>query len=244
MPYSKVMKFPKKNLLEIGITDAKKDEVLEYIYTSLISDNEKYYICTPNPELLVIAQRDKDFKKALNEARLALPDGIGVILASNILGLGLKGRITGADIIEDLCKRVYEKPITVGFLGGRPGVAVRVAECLVRKYPSLKVSFASDEWHRDGFIAPYKRVDLLFVAFGSPKQELWIAENIEKLPIKVAIGVGGAFDFLSGAVRRAPYPIRKVGLEWLFRLMVQPWRIKRQLRLPKFIFLVLNQKFN
>ncbi|MCL4354583.1 WecB/TagA/CpsF family glycosyltransferase [Patescibacteria group bacterium] len=237
------MKFHKKNILGVGISEANKEEVLEYIITSLITDEEKHFIFTPNPELLVIAQSDKDFKNVLNEAKLALPDGVGVIIAGKLLKLGLKSRITGVDLVESLCDRVSEKPITVGFLGGRPGVAVKTAECLQKKSPGLKVSFISDEWHKDGFVAPYKHVDLLFVAFGSPKQELWIAENLNRLPVKVAIGVGGAFDFLSGRVARAPIVARKAGLEWLFRLIMEPWRIKRQLRLPKFVFLVLAQKF-
>ena len=83
----------------------------------------------------------------------------------------------------------------------------------------------------------------MFVAFGSPKQELWIAQNLDKLPAKVVIGVGGAFDFVSGKVKRAPVWVRKIGFEWLFRLIIQPWRIKRQLRLVKFVYLVLAEKF-
>lgn len=86
------------------------------------------------------------------------------------------------------------------------------------------------------------KVDILFVAFGSPKQEIWIYENLDKLPVKVAIGVGGAFDFLSGKIKRAPFWIRKAGLEWLFRLINQPWRIKRQLALIKFVILILKEK--
>ena len=236
------MKFDKKDLLGVGITEANSDEVLEFIITSLENGAEKYFVFTPNPELLTIAQKDKAFKKALNDAKLALPDGVGVILAGKFLGLGLKGRITGIDLMENLCEKVAEKPITVGFLGGRPGVAVRTAECLQKKCPGLRVAFTSDEWHKDGFIAPNRQVDLLFVAFGSPKQELWISQNLQRLPVRVAIGVGGAFDFASGRVRRAPTILRKAGFEWFFRLISQPWRIKRQLRLPVFVFLVVRQK--
>ncbi len=290
------MKFHKKNLLGIGISEANKEEVLEYIITSLERNTEKYFIFTPNPELLVVAQRDLRFKNALNKADLALPDGVGVIIAGKLLKLGFKGRITGVDLVENLCRRVAEKPITVGFLGGRSGVAVGTAECLRKKYPGLKVGFVGEEWENpiqnslparlrkamqagkfkiqnsktgfdsklnssvDGHALGIKdndknptgfpqsqkfinHIDILFVAFGSPKQELWITENLNRLPVKVAIGVGGSFDFLSGRVKRAPTWIQKAGFEWLFRLILQPWRIKRQLRLPKFVFLVLAQKF-
>jgi len=268
--------FEKKILLGVGITIAAKEEVLKYIIISLVKSAEKHYVVTPNPEILVMAHNSLDYKKCLNGAELALPDGIGVLLASKLMGKGLKERITGVDLMEDLCKEVAEKPITVGFLGAGPGVAEKTAECLRKKYPGLKVGFVGEELKQGGIAevargpvrsvfpasarsslsssnelravgSPYasatpnkQSVDILFVAFGSPKQELWISKNLENLPVKVVIGVGGAFDFISGNVKRAPLWIQKAGLEWLFRLIIQPWRIKRQLSLIKFVFLVLQ----
>jgi N-acetylglucosaminyldiphosphoundecaprenol N-acetyl-beta-D-mannosaminyltransferase len=129
----------------------------------------------------------------------------------------------------------------VGFLGAGPNIAEKTVECLKEKYPGLKVGLVAKEWSES---LKDKQVDILFVAFGSPKQEIWISENLEKLPVKVVIGVGGAFDFISGKVRRAPLFMRKIGLEWLFRLIIQPWRIKRQLRLIQFIFLVLKARIS
>ena len=129
----------------------------------------------------------------------------------------------------------------MGFLGAGPSVAVKTAECLEKKYKGLKISMVSQEWSEE---LKSKKTDILFVAFGSPKQEIWIAENLNQLPAKVVIGVGGAFDFISGKVRRAPVFIRQLGLEWLFRLIIQPWRIKRQLKLLTFIDLVLKEKFS
>jgi N-acetylglucosaminyldiphosphoundecaprenol N-acetyl-beta-D-mannosaminyltransferase len=99
----------------------------------------------------------------------------------------------------------------------------------------------SKEWNDD---LKDKKVDILFVAFGSPKQEIWLSENLKKLPVKVAMGVGGSFDFISGRVSRAPRILRALGLEWLFRLVIQPWRIKRQLSLLAFIFLIFKEKFS
>ncbi len=251
----------KKNILNVEITDASKGEILEYIIKGLARNGKKYFIVTPNPEILVMANRNSDYQKVLNKAEIALADGIGVVIASQILGKPLKERITGVDLLESLCLRVAEKPITVGFLGGKPGVAERTAECLGKKYPSLKIVFAVSEWSEDGFIdidlastvknpsstlnlLPSKSIDILFVAFGAPKQELWMDENLDKLPVKVAIGVGGSFDYISGEVLRAPLLIRLIGFEWLFRLIVQPWRIKRQLTLLKFVCLVLKEKFS
>lgn len=268
----------KKNILNAGITDASKDEILEYIIKGLTQNGKKYFIVTPNPEILVMASKNIDYQKVLNKAEIALADGIGVIIAGRILGKLLKERITGVDLLESLCLCVAEKPITVGFLGGRPGVAERTAECLQLKYPHLKISFIGEEWPNDEmdnrrsnvegrnlkiegrksinlqsstvkcpsstFYHLPSRVDILFVAFGAPKQELWMNENLDKLPVKVAVGVGGSFDYISGEVLRAPLLIRLIGFEWLFRLIVQPWRLRRQLTLLKFVWLVLKEKFS
>jgi N-acetylglucosaminyldiphosphoundecaprenol N-acetyl-beta-D-mannosaminyltransferase len=236
-----MLMFNKKTLLGVGITVASEKEVLEYIVENLLNSSEKCYIVTPNPELLMIAYRNNDYKKVLNSAKLALPDGVGVLIAGRLMGKGFKEKITGVDLMEKLSKEVAKKPITIGFLGGRGGVAEMTAECLQKKYSGLDVVFVSEEWDGEGFIGNNKLIDILFVAFGSPKQEFWIAENLEKLPIKVAIGVGGAFDFVSGKVRRAPRWVRRIGLEWLFRLIIQPWRIKRQLSLITFVWLALKE---
>ena len=227
-------------LLGVGLNNFTKKEVLEYILENLLKKKGKGYIVTPNPEILVIANGDKNYKKVLNLANLALPDGVGVVAGAKFLGIPLKTRITGVDLTENLCKQVAERPITVGFLGGREGIAVKTAECLKKSYPSLKVSFAGSKLDQ---LDKLGQLDILFVAFGSPKQEFWIAKNLPKLPVKVAIGVGGSFDFISGSVPRAPQFLREIGLEWLFRLIIQPWRIKRQLRLVEFASLILKEKF-
>ncbi len=227
-------------LLGVGINNINIQDTLEFIIKGLGKNEKKYYVVTPNPEILVIANANHNYKKVLNNAKLALPDGVGVMLASKFLSKPLEQRVTGVDLVENLCKEVSKQPITVGFLGAGPHVAELASECLREKYPDLKINFTEQEWN---FEKDYPKTDILFVAFGSPKQEIWIAENLNKLPVKVAIGVGGAFDFISGKTKRAPVIFRKLGLEWLFRLFMQPWRIKRQLRLIKFIFLVFKEKF-
>ena len=136
----------RKNILGVNITNATKKETLEYIIKGLENYPKKYYVVTPNPEFLVIANKNPRFKNILNNAELALPDGIGVIVAGKILGKALKQRVTGTELLESLCKEVAEKPITVGFLGGGPGVADKTAECLVSRYPGLKVGFVGSEW--------------------------------------------------------------------------------------------------
>ncbi|OGK52746.1 hypothetical protein A2966_03125 [Candidatus Roizmanbacteria bacterium RIFCSPLOWO2_01_FULL_41_22] len=239
--------FKKKNILGIGLTNAKEDQILEYILQGLEKNIQKYFIVTPNPEILVLARSNTNYKKILNSAKIASPDGIGIMIAGKILEKQLKEKITGVDLVESLCRAVEEKPITVGFLGAGLAVAEETAECLKKKFPNLKVAFANSGNPDDKTVAlvkgSKKEIDILFVAFGSPKQEIWIYENLDKLPVKVAIGVGGAFDFISGKVKRAPVLVQNLGFEWLFRLINQPWRAKRQTTLIKFIYLVLKEKF-
>lgn len=233
--------FGKKIILGIGFTDEKIGNILEYIEEIVKKRQKKYLVFTPNPEILVMADDNLEYKKVINSADLALIDGMGIVIAGKILGIPLKNRITGIDLLENLCSYVVEKPITVGFLGGRAGVAEEVSDCLTKKYPGLKVAFSAEELENSSL---REHVDILFVAFGSPKQELWLSKNIKNLPITVGIGVGGAFDMISGRVWRAPKILRDIGLEWLFRLIVQPWRIKRQLRLLTFLKLVIAEKFS
>ncbi len=238
----------KKNILGIDFTNAKEGEVLEYILQSLEKDVKRYCIFTPNPEILMLADSSLEYKNIVNSAKIALPDGIGVMIAGKLMGKELKQRIQGVDFVKSLCRAIAEKPITVGFLGAGPGIAEKTAECLVKKFPNLKVVFTERGNPDDKTVQIIKdlkkEIDILFVAFGSPKQEFWINENLNKLPVKIAIGVGGAFDLISGKIKRAPLWVQKVGLEWLFRLIIQPWRAKRQFALIKFAFLVLKDSLN
>ena len=233
------MDLEKIYILGVGFTNQTEKVILEYIVKNLQKGTKNYYIVTPNPELLVIANKQMEYKKVLNGAKIALADGIGVILASRLMGRPIKERIHGVDFMENVCKEVSKRPITVGFLGGGPNVADKTADCLQKKYPGLNVGWVSEEWSED---LNLKSVDILFVAFGSPKQEIWIAKNLKNLPATVSIGVGGAFDFISGKILRAPKILRNLKLEWLFRLIIQPWRIRRQLSLITFVVLILKEK--
>lgn len=229
-------------VLGITVSNVTKEEALEFIKRGLNKRGQKIKIFTPNPEILVFTNDHPDFKIVLNSADLALPDALGLIWAAKLLGKNFKERIAGADFMEMLCQEAEKQGFTVGLLGGGAKIAERTAECLLAKYPKLKIVFASSELALKGSTSRVNSIDLLFVAFGFPKQEQWIYENLPKVPVKVAMTVGGSFDYISGAVPRAPLFIRKVGLEWLFRLFIQPWRLKRQLALVKFVFLILKEK--
>lgn len=252
----------KNDILGVGITNAKKEQVLEYLLEKIEKTKDKVSVVTPNPEMVVLAYKNSSFKALLNQADIALCDGTGLMWAGNVLGKPFSERVTGTDFLEYVCEEVVRKPITVGFLGGKNGVAAKTAECLIKKYPGLKVVFVAEEWSEEGFkmydlsfksentkndtssMIHNRSIDILFVAYGFPKQEEWIAENLPKLPVRVAMGVGGAFDYISGNVARAPKWVQAIGFEWLFRLVVQPWRFKRQFALLQFVFLVLKEKLS
>lgn len=236
----------KVDILGIKVDAIFMDEALG-IVEKWLAGKGKHYIVTPNPEFVMAAQKDGDFKKILNNADLAIPDGAGLKLASD-----LKSIIPGVDFLERLCRLASEKGFTVGFLGGKDGVAKEAAECLQKKYANLKITLVADGPQVDNQgeeingvdlgIKSFPNLDLLFVGFGQVKQEKWIVKNLPDISVKVAMGVGGAFDYLSGRVPRAPLWMRNLGLEWLFRLINQPWRIKRQLALLKFVWMVALKK--
>lgn len=230
----------KKEVLGVKIDDISLAEVVATV-EKWIHDGGKHFIVTPNPEFLVKAQKDEEFKDILNGADLAIPDGIGLKFA------GVKNRVSGVDLMEKLIAVSAKNGFVVSFLGGREGVAERMVERLRRLYQNISVAFASD----GGFVdnngnsnTKYKipNTDILFVAFGPPKQEKWIAKNLKNLPVNVVMGVGGAFDYLSGRTPRATVWMRNIGLEWLFRLINEPWRIKRQLALIKYLWLLTLQR--
>lgn len=211
-----------------------------------LNGQEKRYIVTPNPEIVVMAQTDEELRRIINQADLSIPDGKGLRLSGDIVC-----NIPGIDLMEALIKKASENGFTVGLLGGRDKVAELASERLQKKYPKLKVAFAKSGGEvgldgtmstnpstplRAGYQLPTTK--LLFVAFGPPKQEKWIAKNINKIDVGVVMSVGGAFDYLSHSIPRAPKLLRNLNLEWLFRLIIQPWRIKRQLALLKYLWLL------
>lgn len=234
----------KADVLGVKIDDLKITEALSVV-EKWIWNPGKHYIVTPNPEFVVAAEKDPEFKKILNGADLSIPDGVGLRLSGKI-----KNTFSGTDFMEQLIGLATEKGFVVGFLGGKEGIAKRCAECLKKKYPGLKVVFVESggevdddgRWKIEGGAVSIPPVDILFVAFGHIKQEKWIVNNIDKIPVKLAMGVGGAFDYLSGSVPRAPVWMRDSGFEWLFRLVVQPWRISRQLALLKYLWLLTRER--
>lgn len=197
-------------------------------------------IVTLNPEMAMAARRDADLRALINSADLVLADGVGIVLAARLRGVRTLARVTGMDLIEALAGRAATDARRLFLLGARPGVADDAAEHLRMRFPASQVVGAyagSPRAVDDADSADRIRAadaDIVCVAYGAPAQEWWIARNRGALGAAVAIGVGGAFDFLARQVPRAPEPLRRSGLEWAYRLWREPWRWRRMLALPRF----------
>lgn len=236
----------KVEVLGVQVDDVNYSEAVEKV-KHWWKEGGRHYIVTPNSEMVVYAASHPDHLKILNAADMSIPDGAGVVWASRVLGKKITGRVTGTDLAEKLIGQAVESGESVFFLGGVGGVAEASAKRFVRRFPNVKVTgWAEGDASSAGDIEIRKillgkRIGLLLVAYGAPKQEYWISRNLSELDVKVAMGIGGAFDFWSGKVKRAPRWMQTLGLEWLFRLIQEPGRIKRQIMLPVFVVRVLLQ---
>src|SRR5258707_6182424 len=191
------------------------------------------------------AQRDPDFRKAINAAALVVADGVGVVWATRYLGAAAHGRITGVDTLVALARRCADEGYRLYLLGAAPGVAEETALRLQSLAPGLQIAGTyagtSTPSEEAAIIARVRdaQADVLCVAYGAPAQDLWIYRNLSRLPVALAAGVGGAYDFISGRQRRAPRLMQRLGLEWLYRLYREPWRWRRMLALPRFALQVM-----
>lgn len=234
------------DVLGIGFDDISVDQAAEHAH-DMISDGEKAYVVTPNPEIVWMARRDEPLRTALNSAAMALPDGIGIIYGARILGAPLRnGRVPGIDFVTALFKIMAVSGRTVFLLGAKPGVAETAGKNLAAKHPGLVIAGAADGYFTDNTQIIEKinnaNPDLLLVCLGAPKQELWMAENTGLLNVGLCAGLGGVLDVFAGKVKRAPAFFRKLGLEWLYRIIREPRRIKRSVKLPLFLFAVIHKR--
>lgn len=214
---------------------------------AMIGAGGPHQIATVNPEFVLEAGRSPNFAAALAGADLATPDGIGLLLAARYLGTPLRGRVTGVELTHRLAALSVQRGYRLFLLGAGPGVAQAAAVALQARYPGLIIAgtFAgSPEPRHEPFLRQLivaARPHILLVAYGHPRQDLWIARNQPQLGVPLAIGVGGVFDYLSGRVPRAPRWMRRLGLEWLYRLIRQPARWPRIVdAVPRFAWAVLT----
>ncbi|MED4970384.1 WecB/TagA/CpsF family glycosyltransferase [Parageobacillus toebii] len=235
----------KEKYLDVYVSTLNYDEILADIEKRMAA-GEKSTIVAVNPEKLIAANKDENVKQLINSATYQIPDGIGVVLASKLKGGRITSRVTGIDMMERLIELSAKKGYRVFLYGAKEEVVKKAKENLEAKYPGLQIVGYSNGYVNDYDSLVQKinesNADILFVALGSPRQELWIKTYMNDLNVKVMQGVGGSFDVFAGHVKRAPKLFRNLGLEWFYRLVTDPKRFKRQLALPKFLWKVLWEK--
>lgn len=218
---------------------------LEIIEKELLSCERPQAVIAVNPEKVIRAQRSPELLNCLRHASLLIPDGIGVVVAARLLGLGRMERIAGSDLMPKICEIAARLGCGVYLFGAAPPINDKAAQILHRAYPTLKVVGRHDgyvsESGMDRIVADINAsgAAILFLALGSPRQELWIARYLSQTHVRLCQGIGGTLDVLTGSVRRAPAAFIKLHLEWLYRLLSQPRRLLRQSALPKFALQVL-----
>lgn len=227
----------------IGVDNLNFEEALQKVKGFFLT-NDQFLIVTPNPEMIVACQKDEKFKQIINSADLRLPDGVSMLVVSRLLGCPLKERITGIDFLYKLCELAKDTGWRIFLLGSTDETVKKAKENLEKSYPGIKIVGVHhgffDKNKEKEIITQIKnlKVDILFVGLGARKQEMFLAENIKDSGVKVGMGVGGSFDVVSGIKKRAPKWIQKLYIEWLYRLLTEPNRWKRQLALPKFLWLM------
>lgn len=239
----------KVSILGTEVADISQKEAVDAIISMAKDPKTSHQVVTVNAEMIMLSRRNKLFNTILKDADLKIADSQWVVWAKLIFGGSEKNRVAGVDLVEKLCEKCAVSAIRVGFLGGFGQVAEVVAGRQISKNPGLEVVFAGPGDPTIGLdlrlrkqISRVGHIGILYVGYGMGQQEFWIRRNKNALDVGVFIGVGGALDYLSGAKRRAPVLMQKVGFEWFWRLLHQPYRAKRMIRVfPLFWILVFWQ---
>jgi N-acetylglucosaminyldiphosphoundecaprenol N-acetyl-beta-D-mannosaminyltransferase len=242
------------NICGVEIDKYNFDQVLAQIIDHALAGGSPEYVVTPNAMHILSLQKDPLFQKIYRQAFLVVPDGVSLIWSAQFLNTPLNGRVNGTDLFEQLCAAAADKGLKVFLLGGRAGAADAAREILETRHPDLKIvgthcppyGFESQSTELASINARITaaKPDLLFVGLGAPKQEKWIAANYQELAVPISVGIGVSFELVANMVSRAPIWMQKTGLEWLFRLIVEPGRLWKRYIIgnPLFILLVLKQR--
>ena len=224
-------------ILGVKVDPVTKTEAIAKI-ADFLDEQKPHFVTTPNPEIILYAHRHSGYREILNKADLALPDGAGLLLVSRFMKQALPERVSGADVLPEIAGLAREKKLKIALLGGLDQSSIDKAATIMRGWGNEvvyashgvpKTQWKNKEFH-DRIINELRdaRAEIVFVALGHPKQEQWIDEHRSSLPsVRLFIGCGGALDFIAGAAKRAPLWMRRAGLEWLWRLVREPKRIKR-----------------
>jgi N-acetylglucosaminyldiphosphoundecaprenol N-acetyl-beta-D-mannosaminyltransferase len=235
----------RENFLGVEVACVNMQTTLNEV-DNIIAKGEPGFIVAINPEKIMKASADEKLRMLLNSAAIQIPDGIGVVYASKLNHGSIKSRVTGIDLMEKICEQASKKNYKIFMLGAKPGVAEQAASLLREKYKGLEIVGIMDGYFKEDHEAilkiKEKKPDILFVAMGSPKQEYWITSNMSEMNVPLCMGVGGSYDVICGNIERAPDFMCKMGLEWFYRLIKEPWRFKRMLVLPKFFFKIIGER--
>ena len=221
------------------------DEAAQLLRAAARENRSGVSVFTPNSEIVQLCIEDASLRDRIYDGGLIVPDGIGVNKAARILGTPLKGKVAGVDLGRRVMAFAAEEGFPVALVGGKPGVAEDAAAAMQAEYPNLNVCLTADGYFKkegEENEAVLSRIResgarIVFICFGAPAQEKWIAANRDKLPgVNLLLGLGGSLDVYSGRVKRAPAIFVRLGLEWLYRLLKEPKRIGRMMNLPKFYF--------
>ena len=236
----------KINVLGVEFNNATKQQFVD-IFEERIINQEKTFVVTANPEIVMHANKDSNYMNTLQQADFIIPDGIGVVFGSKILKRPITERVAGFDLMVDLLKVANKQKLRVFFLGAKEEVVGQAVQNVEKDYPDLVIA-----GYHHGFFKQNDRkivemvkgsnADLVFVALGFPRQENWIIHHLSEFDKGYFMGVGGSFDVLAGTVKRAPKIWIKLNLEWLYRLLKQPQRLKRMAFLPLFILKVFKTR--
>lgn len=208
-------------------------------------DGDGAQVVTLGTEMVVYAQRDPRFRELVNDAALSLCDTVGLLAVARRRGARLRERVAGVELIERLASGAAAQGFPIYLLGGAEGVAADAATALQARHPGLRVAGVRNGYFRDEESAPVAAAiaasgaRMLFAGMGFPRQEYWLSAHLRETGCGVGIGVGGSFDVIAGRIERAPQLVRRLGLEWLYRLVREPRRWRRQLALPRFVWLVV-----
>ena len=232
----------------VKIDNVNMDEALKSVIDMLSGKTAKK-IYTPNSEIIMQATRDNTLLELLNSADLLIADGAGVVLASKILKRRLKEKVSGVDLVKRLLINTDQRITNFFIFGGKPGVAEQAAVNILSEFPRANIVgfrngyFSENEIPEIIDVINSSKTEILLVGLGVPKQEKWINQHAHELNCKVIMGVGGTIDVLAGTATLAPEFMRKAGLEWLYRLIKEPYRYKRMMDLPRFMILTFKTRF-
>jgi len=230
----------RKNIMGVYFHNVDMTQAVDIAMTA-VRDKTTCRVVTPNAEIGMLCKRDDTLRRVVNESGLVLPDGIGVVYAAKILGTPLKGKVAGVEFADHLAAALAAEGRSLYLFGGKPGVAEEAAAKLLEKHPGLRIAGIRDGYFKQeeepAIVSAIRDsgADALFVCLGAPKQELWMDKWQSELSIPVTAGLGGSLDVISGQVKRAPDIFIKLGLEWFYRLLTQPKRFFRMLRLPVYL---------